>query len=65
MNEERDLFSGQKVEIEGKVVFDFGGGPGDIYCRRLWVDGNQLNEALLKLNLIDRETKIKLIIETL
>ena len=65
MNEERDLFSGQEVEIEGKVVFDFSGGPGDIYARRLWVDGNKLNDALLKLNLVDRETKVKITIETI
>ena len=60
-----DIFSGQKVEVEGKVVFDFSGGPADIYARRLWVDGNKLNDALLKLNLVDRETKIKLTIETI
>lgn len=65
MNEEKDLFSDQKVEVEGKVVFDFSGGPGDIYSRRLWVDGNKLNEALMKLCLMNRETKIKLTIETI
>ena len=60
-----NIFSGQKVEVEGKVVFDFSGGPGDIYARRLWVDGNKLSEALINLNLVDRETKVKLTIETL
>ena len=60
-----DLFSGQKVEVEGKVIFEFSSGPGNIYARRLWVDMNQLNDALIKLNLVDRETKIKLTIETI
>ena len=60
-----DLFSGQKVEVEGEVVLDFSGGPADIYARRLWVDGNKLDDALIKLNLVDRETKVKITIETL
>lgn len=60
-----DLFSGQKVEVEGKVVLDFSGGPADIYVRRLWVDGNKLDDALIKLNLVDRETKVKITIETI
>ena len=58
-----DLFSGQSVEVEGKVVFDFSG--GDIYARRLWVDGNKLDDALLKLNLVDREAKVKITVETI
>jgi hypothetical protein len=60
-----DLFSGQSVEVEGKVIFDFSGSPGDIFARRLYVDGNRLNDALIKLNLVDRETKVKITIETL
>ena len=62
---EKDLFSGQQTEVDGEIVFDFSGGPGDIYSRRLLVDGNKLNEALMKLNLVDRRTKIKLMIETI
>ena len=60
-----DIFSGQSEEVEGKVVLDFSGGPADIYARRLWVDGNKLNDALIKLNLVDRETKVKITIETI
>lgn len=60
-----DIFSGQKVEVEGKVLFDFSGGPADIYSRRLLVDGNRLDDALIKLNLVDRETKVKITIETI
>lgn len=28
---EKDLFSGQQTEVDGEIVFDFSGGPGDIY----------------------------------
>lgn len=59
-----DLFSGQKVEVEGKIIFDFSN-INDIYCRRLLVNNNDLNDALIKLNLVDKETKVKVIIETL
>lgn len=59
-----DLFSGQKVEVEGKIIFDFSN-LADIYCRRLLINNNNLNNALIKLNLIDKETKIKVTIETL
>jgi len=59
-----DLFSGQKVEVEGKIIFDFSN-PNDIYCRRLLINNNDLNDALIKLNLVDKETKIKVTIETL
>lgn len=60
-----DLFSNQKVEVEGKVIFDFSRSPGDIYDRRLYVDGNRLDDALIKLALRDRETKVKITIETI
>ena len=60
-----DIFSGQKVELKGKVVFDFSMGPADIYARSLVADGKDLSEALMKLNLVDKETKVKITIETL
>lgn len=59
-----DLFSRQKVEVEGKIIFDFYGSD-DIYCRRLLVNSNDLDNALIKLNLVDKETKVKITIETL
>ena len=59
-----DLFSNQSIEIKGKVVFDFSN-PTDICCRRLLVNNNDLNEKLLKLNLIDKETPVRIIIETI
>lgn len=59
-----NLFSGQSVEVEGKVVFDFSD-INDISCRRLFVDINKLNTALLNLSLIDKETPVKIIIQTL
>jgi len=59
-----DLFFGQKIEVEGKIVFDFSN-PSDIYCRKLLVNNNDLNDKLIKLNLIDKETKVKITIETL
>lgn len=59
-----DLFYGQKVEVEGEIIFDFSN-PADIYCRRLLINNNDLNNALIKLNLIDKETKVKITIETL
>lgn len=63
-NMQDNLFSGQSVEVEGKVVFDFSD-INDIYCRKLLVDINKLNTALLNLSLIDKETPVKIIIQTL
>lgn len=59
-----NLFSNQSIEIKGKVIFDFSN-PTDICCRRLLVNNNDLNEKLLELNLIDKETPVKIIIQTL
>lgn len=59
-----DLFSGQKVEVEGKIIFDFSN-PADIYCRKLLANTDDLNNALIKLTLVDKETKVKITIETL
>ena len=63
-NMQDNLFSGQSVEVESKVVFDFSD-INDIFCRRLLVDINKLNTALLNLSLIDKETPVKIIIQTL
>lgn len=59
-----NLFSNQSIEVKGKVIFDFSN-PTDICCRRLLVDNNDLNEKLLELNLIDKETPVRIIIETI
>ena len=61
-----NLFSNQSIEIKGKVIFDFSNITDIyIYCRRLLVDNNDLNEKLLELNLIDKETPVRIIIETI
>lgn len=59
-----NLFSNQKVEIKGKIVFDFSN-LSDIINRKLIVNDTELKQALLKLTLINKVTEVKIIIETL
>lgn len=59
-----NLFSNQKVELKGKIVFDFSN-PLDITNRKLIVNNTELEQALLKLNLVDKITEVKITIETL
>lgn len=59
-----DLFSNQQVEIKGKIVFDFTN-IGDIFNRKLIVNNAELEQALLKFNLTNKITEVKITIETL
>lgn len=59
-----NLFSNQQVELKGKIVFDFSN-PLDIINRKLIVNNTELEQALLKFNLVDKITEVKIIIETL
>lgn len=59
-----NLFSNQKVEIKGKIVFDFSN-PLDIVNRKLIINNVDLKQALLKFTLIDKITEVKITIETL
>ena len=59
-----NLFSNQKVEIKGKIVFDFSS-LNDIINRKLIVNNTELEQALLKFNLTNKITEVKITIETL
>ena len=59
-----NLFSNQQVELKGKIVFDFSN-PLDITNRKLIVNNTELAQALLKFNLVDKITEVKITIETL
>lgn len=59
-----NLFSNQQVELKGKIVFDFSN-PLDITNRKLIVNNTELVQALLKFNLVDKITEVKITIETL
>lgn len=59
-----NLFSNQKVEIKGKIVFDFSN-PLDITNRKLMINYTELKQVLLKFNLVDKITDVKITIETL
>ena len=59
-----NLFSNQKVEIKGKIVFDFNN-PNDIVNRKLIVNITELEQALLKFTLINEITEVKITIERL
>lgn len=59
-----NLFSNQKVELKGKIVFDFSN-PLDITNRKLIVNNTELKQALLKFILVNKVTEIKITIETL
>ena len=59
-----NLFSNQQVELNGKIVFDFSN-PLDITNRKLIVNNTELAQALLKFNLVDKITEVKITIETL
>ena len=59
-----NLFSNQQVELNGKIVFDFSN-PLDITNRKLLINEKELTTALLKLNLVNKITEVKITIETL
>lgn len=59
-----NLFSNQQVELKGKIVFDFSN-PLDIFNRKLIVNNTELEQALLKFNLVNKITEVKITIETL
>ena len=59
-----NLFSNQKVEIKGKIVFDFSN-IKDIVNRKLIVNNTELKQALLKFVLTNKITEVKITIETL
>lgn len=59
-----NLFSNQQVELKGKIVFDFSN-IGDIINRKLIVNDTELKQALLKFNLVDKITEVKITIEIL
>ena len=59
-----NLFSNQQVELKGKIVFDFSN-PLDITNRKLIINNTELEQALLKFNLVNKITEIKITIETL
>lgn len=59
-----NLFSNQQVELNGKIVFDFSN-PLDITNRKLLINEKEFTTALLKLNLVNKITEVKITIETL
>lgn len=59
-----NLFSNQKVEMKGKIVFDFSD-IKDIVNRKLIVNDTELKQALLKFVLTNKVTEVKITIETL